>query len=50
VPSTSWEWTPPDALADCQAYAWRVIPRRSDGTDAPSSAIWTFNLFIGRCA
>ena len=49
VPSTSWDWTPPDALADCQAYAWRVIPRRSDGTDAPSSAIWTFSTFIGRC-
>jgi hypothetical protein len=49
VPSTSWEWTPPDPLADCQTYAWRVFPRRSDGTSGPSSDMWTFNLFIGRC-
>jgi hypothetical protein len=49
VPSTSWEWTPPDPLADCQTYAWRVFPRRSDGSNGPSSDIWTFNLFIGRC-
>ncbi len=42
-------WTPPDALPDCQTYAWRVIPRRSDGTNGPSSAIWTFTMFVGRC-
>ncbi|MEW5992228.1 MAG: hypothetical protein AB1736_12900 [Chloroflexota bacterium] len=50
VPSTSWEWTPPSALTDCQTYAWRVFPRRSDGTNGPSSAIWTFSLLVGRCA
>jgi hypothetical protein len=49
VPSTSWEWTPPDVLPDCQTYAWRVIPRRSDGTNAPPSVVWTFNVLIGRC-
>jgi hypothetical protein len=36
-------------LPDCQTYAWRVIPRRSDGTNAPPSVVWTFNVLTGRC-
>jgi len=50
VPSTSWDWTPPSALPDCQTYAWRVFPRRSDGTNGPASPIWTFAMWVGRCA
>jgi hypothetical protein len=49
VASTSWDWTPPSPLADCGTYAWRVFPRRSDGTNGPSTDIWTFTLFVGRC-
>lgn len=47
LPGTASEWTPPvDALANCATYSWRVTPRRSDGTLAAHSEVWSFSIFI----
>jgi hypothetical protein len=44
------EWTPPDALPDCQEgpYYWRVRPKRADGSLGPPSDVW--QLFVSTFA
>ena len=43
-------WTRVDAFDDCSTYYWRVFPKRSNGSLAPPSATWSFEIVIGRCA
>jgi hypothetical protein len=42
------EWTPSNPLPNCQSYFWRVVPKRSDGSAAPPSEVFTLEI-SARC-